>query len=223
MVPGPLGQSSAVPDSRWWNARERRGRPVLPVGARRPADKAREGGIPRVFRPKRNDERREATRFSRDGSPAERRVGSITGCLAGMHRRPSPHRENWAAWVSPQAVNRGAGVPGEGRRSSTVYSCLPDAAPGHRANGVPFWLRKEGRRRMEVGPETRTLGAAHGTSAPETPIAGNRQGNGRLARLGPLSRNDSPGNPVWNPSFPFGPRSRENGGPGPAPRPAEHA
>ena len=34
-----------------------------------------------VFRPKRNDERRAATRFSRDGSPAERRVGFITGCL----------------------------------------------------------------------------------------------------------------------------------------------
>ena len=25
-----------------------------------------------------------------------------------MHRRSSPHRENWAAWVSPQAVKRGA-------------------------------------------------------------------------------------------------------------------
>ena len=48
--------------------------PVLPVGTRRPADKAREGGIPRVFRPKRNDERRG------DGSPAERRVGSTTDC-----------------------------------------------------------------------------------------------------------------------------------------------
>ena len=48
--------------------------------------------------------------FGRDGSPAEPppgelgRVGFITGCLAGMDRRPSPHRENWAAWVSSQAV-----------------------------------------------------------------------------------------------------------------------
>ena len=41
---------------------------------------------------------------------------------------------------------------------------------------------------MEVGPETRTLGAAHGTSAPVTPVAGNRPGNGRLARSAPLSR-----------------------------------
>ena len=65
---------------------------------RRPADKAREGGIPGVFRPKRNDERRAATRFSRDGSPAERRVGFITGCLAGMDRRPN------AAWVSLPVV-----------------------------------------------------------------------------------------------------------------------
>ncbi len=112
-------------NSPWWNPGERRERPVLPVGARRPADKAREGGIPGVFRPKRNDERRAATRFSRDGSPAERRVGFITGCLAmdrreqppaerragfitgclaGMDRRPSPHRENWAAWVSLPVV-----------------------------------------------------------------------------------------------------------------------
>ena len=51
-----------------------------------------------VFRPKRNDERREAARFSRDASPAEPppgelgRVGFITGCLAGMHRRSLPER-----------------------------------------------------------------------------------------------------------------------------------
>ena len=48
--------------------------------------------------------------FGRDGSPAEPppgelgRVGFITGCLAGMDRRPSPHRENWAAWVSSPVV-----------------------------------------------------------------------------------------------------------------------
>ena len=87
------------------NAAKRSGeQPVVePTGAprpaRRPVDKAREGGIPGVFRPKRNDERREATRFSRDGSPAERRVGFTTGCLAGMDRRSN------AAWVLPQAVN----------------------------------------------------------------------------------------------------------------------
>ena len=51
-----------------------------PVGARRPADKAREGGIPGVFRPKRNAERSEAEWFSRDGSPGERRLGFTTGC-----------------------------------------------------------------------------------------------------------------------------------------------
>ena len=47
---------------------------------RRPADKAREGGIPRVFRPKRNEERSEAEWFRRDASPAERRLGFTTGC-----------------------------------------------------------------------------------------------------------------------------------------------
>ncbi len=112
-------------NSRWWNPGERRGRPVLPVGARPsspggasppgggPADKAREGGIPGVFRPKRNDERCEATRFSRDGSPAEPppgelgRAGFFTGCSAGMDRRPSPHRENWATRVSSPAVQPG--------------------------------------------------------------------------------------------------------------------
>ena len=50
------------------------------LGARRPADKAREAGIPSVFRPKRNDERRKAARFSRDGSHVERRAGFATGC-----------------------------------------------------------------------------------------------------------------------------------------------
>ena len=90
--------------------------------ARRPADKAREGGIPSVFRPKRNDERRAATLFGRDGSPAvsgagrqhrvdpgaegtgggvtrppfllarERRVGFTTGGSAGMDRRSFPER-----------------------------------------------------------------------------------------------------------------------------------
>ena len=84
-------------------------------------------------------------------------------------------------------------MPAGGRRSEPAfpYSRLPDAAPGTGVKGVPFWLREEGRRRMEVGPETRTLGAAHGTSAPETPIAGNRQGTGRLARPVRLSRTRS--------------------------------
>ena len=48
--------------------------------ARRPADKAREGGIPGVFRPKRNDERLREARFSGDASPLERRVTLSTGC-----------------------------------------------------------------------------------------------------------------------------------------------
>ena len=88
-----LRWQTGLVSSRWWNPGERRSWPVLPVGARRPADKARERGAPTgrtgpgVFRPKRNDERRAATRFSRDGSPAEPppgelgRMGSTTGWL----------------------------------------------------------------------------------------------------------------------------------------------
>ena len=53
---------------------------------------------------------------------------------AGMHRRSSPHRENWAAWVSPQAVNslwikwrehrerRGARLTRRVREEYRVYS-----------------------------------------------------------------------------------------------------
>ncbi len=82
----------------------RSARPSSPGGG--PADKAREGGIPSVFRPKGNDERREATRFSRDGSPAERPVGSTTGCLAGMDRRP-----NATGVPSPAAGLPGLPVP----------------------------------------------------------------------------------------------------------------
>ena len=76
---------------------------------------------------------------------------------------------------------------------------------------------------MEVGPETRTLGAAHGTSAPETPIAGNRQGTGRLARPVRLSRMDS-GAPAGTASgLRISSRRRDNGGAGPPSRPAAHA
>ncbi len=38
--------------------------------------------------------------FSRDGSPAERRAGFITGCLAGMDRRSN------AVWVLPPGAKR---------------------------------------------------------------------------------------------------------------------
>ena len=58
--------------------------------------------------------------LGRDGSPAERRAGSIAGCWAGMDRRSSPHREDWAAWVLPQAARprrrrRGASRTGSSR------------------------------------------------------------------------------------------------------------
>ena len=38
-------------------------------------------------------------------SAAKRQFSRWGGGSGGMHRRSSPHRENWAAWVSPQAVN----------------------------------------------------------------------------------------------------------------------
>ena len=48
--------------------------------------------------------------FGRDGSPAERRVGFITGCLAGMDRRPFPERGASTA-ETPERKGRGAGPP----------------------------------------------------------------------------------------------------------------
>ena len=57
-----------------------------------PADKAREGGIPGVFRPKRNAEGHFAARFRRDASPFECRVTFCTGCQAPMALRTTSHR-----------------------------------------------------------------------------------------------------------------------------------
>ncbi len=80
--------------SRWAEWRERRERPVLPVGARRPADKAREGGAPTgrtgpgVFRPKRNDEPRGAGQFSRDASPLASGAGRGHRGDPGAGREP---------------------------------------------------------------------------------------------------------------------------------------
>ena len=76
---------------------------------------------------------------------------------------------------------------------------------------------------MEVGPETRTLGAAHGTSAPETPIAGNRQGTGRLARPVRLSRIASAVKSGSAPGLPTRSSRRENRAAKPASPRAAHA
>ncbi len=122
------------------DAKRRGEQPVVepagaPRSARRPADKAREGGIPGVFRPKRNDERREATRFSRDGSPAEPppgelgREGFTTGCLARMDRRPN------ATWISPPAANANPppGLPFPAYRHRPGRTPHPERDPaGHR-------------------------------------------------------------------------------------------
>ena len=100
----PYHEVAAALNSRWWSPGERRERRGARL-TRRVREEPPPGELARVYFDRNaTHERREATRFSRDGSLAERRVGFTTGCLAGMHRRSSPHRENWAAWVSPQAV-----------------------------------------------------------------------------------------------------------------------
>ena len=75
---------------------------------RRPADKAREGGIPSVFRPKRNTERSKAEWFSRDASPAERRVGFATGCYpSDPHRQPASGYHLGSRLSAPSAGSHG--------------------------------------------------------------------------------------------------------------------
>ncbi len=68
----------------------------------------------------------------------------------GMHRRPSPHRENWAAWVSPPAGKPPwprLGSQGSGSRSRSGAwqpvergvregGCPGD---GHRISSAPVW------------------------------------------------------------------------------------
>ena len=61
------------------------------------------------------------------------------------------------------AIPAGGGAP----RSTFPYSRPPDAGPATAVKGVPFWLREEGRRRMEVGPETRTLEPRTGRAHPK--------------------------------------------------------
>ena len=82
---------------------------------RRPADKARKGGAPTgrtgpgVFRPKRNDERREASRSSRDASPVE------SG--AGREHRGDPGAEGTGGGVTrpPSLLARASGAGREHR------------------------------------------------------------------------------------------------------------
>ena len=91
------GSRQQAANSRWWNPGERRERrgPVLPVGVRL-TRRVREEYL--VY-------------FDRNATQsAAKRRGS-----GGMHRRSSPHRENWAAWVSPQAANSLWWNPGERR------------------------------------------------------------------------------------------------------------
>ena len=95
--------------------------------------------------------------FGRDGSPAEPppgelgRAGSTTGCLAGMDRRPSPHRENWAARVSSPAVwpgwnpgerrgRRGARLTRRVRKEYRVYFDRNATMSGAQRRGQPGWI-----------------------------------------------------------------------------------
>ena len=114
---------------------------------------------------------------------------------SGWPQRPGTTGATQAAGlVLPPGLPGQRALPTERQaiRQPDTVACptrLPDIPQGVSRSGS----FEEGRRRMEVGPETRTLGAAHGTSAPVTPVAGNRLGNGRLARSRPLSRNDLAG------------------------------
>ena len=151
---------------------------------------------PNVFRPKRNDERRAATRFRRDGSLAEPppgelgRVGFTTGCLAGMDRRLSPHRENWAARVSPQAVNR------RWRNSGPIHSRR--AAPRGRGvgRGFPSPRKTMVRSAERFAPSPRGESAPHAHKSPESPHVPFRKSCGVLfprAVQGGASRKETPG------------------------------
>ena len=48
----------------------------------------------------------------------------------GMHRRPSPHRENWAAWVLPPAVEARSRVPWPAAAIDTKRTRRPSSADG---------------------------------------------------------------------------------------------
>ena len=80
-------------NSLWWNPGERRERRGARL-TRRVREEPPPGELARVY-------------FDRNATPsaAKRQFSRWGGGSAGMHRRSSPHRENWAIWVSPQAVN----------------------------------------------------------------------------------------------------------------------
>ena len=123
--------------------------------------KAREGGIPSVFRPKRNDERREATWFSRDGSPAERRLGFTTGWSAGQAGSRSPGAKlpsPLPAWRSRQRGWRDVTVRtafrhprvrsgGEENQSGSFAACGRDAGVNTGAPSSLWWNPGERRGR----------------------------------------------------------------------------
>ena len=102
--------------SLWWNPGERRERGGARL-TRRVREEPPPGELARVY-------------FDRNATQsAAKRRGS-----AGMHRRSSPHRENWAAWVSPQAArpisaSRSSQRARTPRRSSRVrpWSCRGSA------------------------------------------------------------------------------------------------
>ena len=168
--------------------------PVLPVGARltrRVREEPPPGELARVYSDRSATmSGAKATRFSRDGSPAEPppgelgRVGFITGCSAGMDRRPSPHRENWAARVSLQAVQPGwiAGRAPTGRTGPRGFHHRlfgRDGSPvePHRENWAAWVLPQA----VSLG---RLLGSA---SRPRRAGAGARRAGSRVRLRSPLA------------------------------------
>ena len=236
---------------------------------RRPADKAREGGIPGVFRPKRNAERlaearpvavkrrsRQSTDRLDDAAGLKRRLQSaraawsaahdktltcavalgsryitatairrppafgppcrlkpalqavpaifMTGGVrrrtghgrcsrwgpGGMHRRSSPHRENWAAWVLPPAVNN-LRTKSRAVRSGGGWSPRPVGSPS--TARTPKWRGPDG-----IASGGRASSRDEGLQDPVYGISATT--TDRSPRANPSSRRDSA--PSWMPINP---------------------
>ena len=162
------------------------------------------------------------------------RVGFITGCLAGMDRRPSPHRENWAAWVSPQAVKSRplsgiAPALRAGHRNSDARQRRTSASSDwllsicERGKSPPFTFppitpaARSARRRLNADlwkalwrwMAARGRGQAHNLGLTGGRRAGGRRAGGRRAggRRGGGRRYSRPHRESWPTPRPAGPRN----------------
>ena len=155
--------------SRWWNPGERRERPVLPVGARRPPDKAREGGAPTGRTGPRGFHHRllgvlPAARLRRAVPAPTGRTGQRSAFPCGRHHlAPSafrvcafhhgrgcaggPHHEGLSRWGPAQLAGGGRHAY---RRPGGSGARLSDFAPVRPSGFLPRATR--GRRRARARP-----------------------------------------------------------------------